>query len=89
VNFNLAVSNTGVANTPAFYVLIWLKQGSVFNQNVGVVFLAKRVRALRTGKSTTFRIRKSGINGDQAGTFLFVTDTANNVLASAEIPSPQ
>jgi len=88
VNFNLAVSNTGVANTPSFYVLIWLKQGSVFDQNVGVVFLAKRVKALKEGKSATFRIRKSSLNGDQAGTFLFVTDTANNVLASAEIPSP-
>jgi hypothetical protein len=88
VNFDLTVNNTGVANTSSFYVLIWLRQGSDFNPNVGVVFLAKRVRALKEGKSATFRIRKSRINGDQAGTFLFVTDTANNVLASAEIPSP-
>jgi hypothetical protein len=88
VNFNLVVSNTGVANTPAFYALIWLKQGSVFDRTVGVVFQAKRVRALKIGKSAKFRIRKSGISGDQAGTFLFVTDIANNVLASAEIPNP-
>ncbi len=88
VNFNLTVSNTGVANTPSFYALIWLKQGTNFNQNVGVAFLAKKVKALKEGKSAKFRIRKSGVSGDQAGTFLFVTDTANNVLASAEIPSP-
>ncbi len=88
VNFNLTVNNTGVANTSSFFVLIWLRQGSAFDPTVGVVFQAKRVRALKEGKSARFRIRKSGINGDQAGTFLFVTDTANNVLASAEIPSP-
>jgi Viral BACON domain len=89
VNFDLVVSNTGVANTPKFYVLIWLKQGSVFSPNVGVVFLAKRVNALKEGKLATFKIRKPSLNGDQAGTFLFVTDTDNNVLASVEIPSPQ
>ncbi len=89
VDFDLVVSNTGVANTPKFNVLIWLKQGSVFNRNVGVVFLEKRVNALKEDKSVTFKIKKSRINGDQAGTFLFATDIDNNVLASVEIPSPE
>jgi hypothetical protein len=89
VNFDLVVSNTGVANTPKSFVLFWLRQGSVFNPHAGVVFLARRVNPLKEGKSVTIKVRKPRLNGDQAGTFLFATDTANNVLTSIEIPSPQ
>jgi hypothetical protein len=89
VDFDLVVSNTGVENTPKFYVLFWLGQGSPFNPNVGTAFLVKNVNTLKENKSVTIKIKKSKINGDQAGTFFFATDTDNNVLASVEVPSSE
>ena len=89
VDFDLVVTNTGVENTPKFYVLLWLGQGSAFNPNVGIAFLAKKVNPLSEGKSITIKIKKSKLNGDQAGTFFFATDTDNNVLASVEVPSSE
>ncbi len=87
VDFDLVVTNTGVENTPKFYVLLWLGQGSAFNPNVGIAFLAKKVNPLSEGKSVTIKIKKSKLNGNQAGTFFFATDTDNNVLASVEVPN--
>jgi hypothetical protein len=88
IDFSLVISNTGVANTPKFDVLFWLGQSSAFSPNAGVAFLAKKVNILKEDKSVTIKIKKTKLNGDQAGTFLFATDTDNNVLASVEVPSP-
>jgi hypothetical protein len=89
VDFNLVVTNTGVENTPRFKMLVWLGQGSNFSPRAGIAFQEKKVNTLKDGKSVRFKVKKSQINGNQAGTFFYATDLDNNVLASVEIPSPQ
>jgi hypothetical protein len=88
VDFNLVVTNTGVQDTPRFTILFWLRQGPDFSPHVGIVFQAKKLKALKEGKSVTVKLKKTKLAGDQAGTFLYATDVDNNVLASVEIPSP-
>jgi len=88
VAFNLVVSNPGVTETPKFSVLLWLEQGSAFSPNVGVAPLAEKVKALRGDKTATIKV-KAKVVGDQAGTFIFATDTDTNVLAFVEVPSPE
>ena len=88
VAFDLVVSNTGVENTPKFSVLLWLGQGSAFNPNIGTALPAKNVKALKKGTSDTIKMKSKKLTGDQASTYIFATDTENNVLAFAEVPGP-
>jgi uncharacterized repeat protein (TIGR03803 family) len=88
IAFKLVVSNTGATKSPKFSVLLWLEQGCAFNPTVGPAPLAKKVKALKENKSATIKV-KAKVIGDQAGTFIFVTDPDNNVLASVEVPSPE
>jgi len=90
VAFDLVVSNTGVAATPKFSVLVWLGQDSTFNPNIGTVLPAKKIKALKKGsKPVTIKVKSKKLNGDQAGTFIFATDTDHNVLTFVEVPSPE
>jgi hypothetical protein len=84
VNINVVASNTGTENTSAFPVLLWAEQGSVFDADVGPLPLARKVKALKPGKSVAIR-QKAIFTNDQAGTFFHLTDTNLNVLASVPI----
>ncbi len=87
VAFDLVVSNVGATSNPKFSVLLWFEQGCTFNPTVGPAPLSKKVSALKEDKSDKIKV-KAKVNGDQAGTFVFATDTENNVLAFVEVPSP-
>jgi uncharacterized repeat protein (TIGR03803 family) len=87
VSFDLIASNTGVTNSPVFPVLFWGGQGSNFNPDTGALFLGKNVGALPENKIKTVTV-KAVFNGDQAGSFIFATDSNRNVLASVEVPTP-
>jgi uncharacterized repeat protein (TIGR03803 family) len=89
ITVDLVVTNTGATKSPKFSVLLWLEQGSAFNPSVGLAPLTKKLGALKAGKSVTIKIKSKKLNGDQAGTFIFATDTDNNVLASVEVPGPE
>jgi hypothetical protein len=82
INVNFVASNTGTENTKAFSVLLWAEEGDSFVDNG--VFLVKKVKALKAGKSATIR-QKAVFTNDQAGTFFYLTDTNLNVLASVPI----
>ncbi len=88
VAFNLVVSNTDAAKTPKFSVLLWFGQGGVFNPATGAPALTKKVSVIKGDKSVKFKIKSKKLTGNQAGTFIFATDTGNNVLAFTEVPSP-
>ena len=88
VRYNLVVSNTGLTNSPKFSVLLWPEQGSTFDPDVSSLPLTKKVKALKKDKSVTIKM-KGKFNGDQAGTFIFATDTNQTVLASVEVPTPE
>jgi hypothetical protein len=89
VAFDLDVRNTGATENRKSSVLLWLEQGCPFNPNAGPVPLVKKVRALKGDRSVTIKVRKSKLNGDQAGTFIFVTDADTNILASVTVPSSE
>jgi hypothetical protein len=90
VAFDLVVKNTGTTEARKSTVLLWLGQGSIFNPNATdtPAPLTKKLGALKAGKSETIKMKSKKLTGDQAGTFIFATDTQNNVLAFAEVPSP-
>jgi uncharacterized repeat protein (TIGR03803 family) len=89
ITVDLVVTNTGATKSPKFSVLLWLEQGSAFNPSVGLAPLTKKVNALKEGKSVTIKIKTKKLTGDLTGTFIFATDTSNNVLASVEVPVPE
>jgi len=89
VDCDLVVSNTGTTESPKFSVLLWFEQGGAFNPTGAAAPLTEKVKALKEGKSATIKIKESKLKGDQAGTFIFATDTDTNVLASVEVPSPE
>ncbi len=88
VKFSLVASNNGATNFPAFHVLLWMGQGSVFDPSVNPRPVARKVKALRENETVTIRLT-GRFNGNQAGSFLYATDTNNNVLASTQIPDPE
>ncbi len=87
-SFEMVASNNGATNFPAFHVLFWTSQGSVFDPSMNPRPVTKKVKALRENETTRIRLTLR-FNGNQAGTFLYATDTNNNVLASAQIPEPE
>jgi hypothetical protein len=87
VSFDLVASNNGATNSPAFQVLLWTGQGSVFDPSVNPWPVAKRVKALEKDKTAKIKLT-SGFNENQAGTSLYVTNTNNDVLAFVQIPNP-
>jgi hypothetical protein len=88
VKFSLVASNTGATNSSAFQVLFWPGQNSGFDPTINPWSVKKRVKALAVGKTTAIKLTGK-FNGNQAGTFVYVTDTNANVLASSVIPDPQ
>jgi hypothetical protein len=82
INVSFVASNTGTENTKAFSVLLWAEEGDSFVDNG--VFLVKKVKALKAGKSATIK-QKAVFTNDQAGAFFYLTDTNLNVLASVPI----
>ena len=88
VALDLIANNTGVTNSAAFSVLLWSDQGSSFNPNTGAAPFGERVGALEENKSSTIKV-KPKFTADQAGTFIFLTDTNQNVLSSIEVPAPE
>jgi hypothetical protein len=88
VSFALVASNAGGANSSAFPVLFWMGQGSTFDPTVNPWSVARRVTALKQNKSARIKL-SCRFTGDQTGTFIYATDTNNNVLASTAIPDPQ
>ena len=82
ISVNFVATNTGISNSPAFSVLLWAEEGDSFADNG--VFLAKKVKALKAGKSATIK-QKAVFTNDQAGTFFYLTDTNLNILASVPI----
>ncbi len=88
VSLDLIAQNTGVTNSTAFSVLLWVEQGSSFNPEAGSSPLTEKVKALREDGSEAVKVKvKFVVN--QAGTFIFATDTNRNVLASVEVPTPE
>ena len=86
VNLDLIVTNTGVTNTAPFSVLVWPGQGSSFIS--GTLSQIVKVAGLPENKAAAVKV-KDVFFGDQAGTFIFATDTNQNVLASVEVPTPE
>jgi uncharacterized repeat protein (TIGR03803 family) len=87
IAFDLVASNTGVTNSSAFSVLLWPQQGSSFNPGTGSSSQTEKVNGLLENKSEAVKVKDVFI-GDQAGTFIFLTDTNQNVLGSVEVPAP-
>ncbi len=88
VKFSLVASNTGGANSSALPILFWPGQGSVFDPSINPWPAVKRVKALGVNKTTVIK-QTEKLNGNQAGTYIYATDTNNNVLASSVIPDPE
>ena len=88
VAFNLAVGNGGTTQSPKSEVLLWLEQGSSFDPNSGLAPVVKAVKVLKADRFVTLKIKSQKLSGNQAGTFIFATDTDTNILAFAEVPSP-
>ena len=88
VALDLVAQNTGVTNTPAFSVLLWVEQGSSFNPEAGASSISEKVKALRENASRAVKVRVK-FNVSQAGSFIFATDTNRNVVASVEVPAPE
>ncbi|MGD0061111.1 MAG: S8 family serine peptidase [Verrucomicrobiia bacterium] len=86
VAVNLAVGNGGATESAKSEVLLWLEQGSSFDPNSGLAPVVKAVKVLKAGQSVTLKIKSQEFSGDQAGTFIFATDTHTNILAFAEVP---
>jgi hypothetical protein len=89
ITADLVVKNTGTMPTAKSSVLLWFGQSCNFNPSVGLATLTEKVKALKEGKSVTIKIKTKKLTGDEAGTFIFATDTGNNVLASVEVSSPE
>ena len=88
VSFDLVASNNGATESPAFPVRLWTGQGSVFDPRANPLPMRGKVKALE--KDQTAKIRRTlRFNGNQAGAFLYATDTNNNVLTSVQIPDSQ
>jgi len=88
VDFDLVIQNTGTTEYPKSSVLLWSGQGSTFNPNAGPSPLTEKVKALKGDKSNTIKVTRK-FEGYQTGTFIFATDTDNNILASVEVPAPE
>jgi hypothetical protein len=88
VKFTLVASNDGPTKSSAFQVLFWPGQGSVFDTSIRPWPALKKIKALAANKSTSIKLTGK-FTGNQAGTFIYVTDTSNNVLASTVIPAAQ
>jgi hypothetical protein len=80
----LVGTNFGVANSPAFSVLVWAGQGSNFDSSAGLPPATEKVKALKIDKLDKIKL-KDTFDGSQSGTFIFCTDTNNNVLASVPV----
>jgi len=89
ITVDLVVQNTGTTEAAKSSVLLWLDQGCTFNPSVGLPSLTEKVKALKTDKSVTIKVKTKKLVGDLAGTFIFATDADTNVLASVEVQSPE
>jgi hypothetical protein len=88
VKFSLVASNPGATTSSAFPILFWPGQSSVFSPSVNPWPAMKRVKALAENKSASIKFTGK-FTGNQAGTYIYATDTNNNVLASSVIPAPE
>jgi hypothetical protein len=90
VDFNLVVDNTGSSASEKSTVLLWLEQGSILNPHAtgAPAPLTEKLAALKAGKSKTIKFKSKKLTGSQTDTYIFATDTSNNILAVAEVPSP-
>jgi hypothetical protein len=87
VKVSLVASNTQSVKSPAFTVLLWPGQGSVFDPGSNLRPSIRKVRALGRDRSTSIKLTWR-FTGNQAGTAMYVTDTNTNVLTSAQVPDP-
>jgi hypothetical protein len=87
VTFTLVVRNNGAGKSPKTSILLWLAQDGTLNPTAGPIPLTKRVNALKPQKTAKIKV-KAKFHSDQTGTFIFVTDTSTNILASVEVPTP-
>jgi hypothetical protein len=88
VRFSLVASNTGSTKSFAFPVLLWTGQGSAFDSTVNPWPVTKKMKALVENKGAVMKLTAK-FNGSPSGTYIYATDTNNNVLASTAIPDPQ
>jgi len=84
LSLQLVAINLGVANSPAFDVLIWAGQGSNFDSSTGFSPATKKINALKINKLGTIKL-KDTFDSNQSGTFIYCTDTNNNVITSVQI----
>jgi hypothetical protein len=88
VKFSLIARNAGTAKSSSFPIMLWPGQSSVFDPTMSPWPVKKRVKALAQSKSASIKLTGK-FTGNQAGTFIYVTDTNYNVLASATVPDSQ
>jgi hypothetical protein len=81
LSLQLVATNFGVANSPAFSVLVWAGQGSNFDASAGLPPATEKVKALKIDKLDKIKL-KDTFDASQSGTFIFCTDTNNNILTS-------
>ncbi|HVM62953.1 MAG TPA: LamG domain-containing protein [Verrucomicrobiae bacterium] len=84
LSLQLTAANTGVTNSSLFDILIWLGQGSNFDSSAGLPPVTQVVKALKKSKVSKIKFKHT-FDASQSGTFIFCTDTNDNVLASARI----
>jgi len=84
LSLELDVTNLGITNSPAFNVLVWSGQGTNFDSGTGSPPATEKVKALKLNKTGKIKL-KDTFDTSQSGTFIFCTDTNNNVLASVPI----
>jgi hypothetical protein len=84
LSLQLMATNLGIINSPAFKVLVWAGQGSSLDSSAGFSPTTERVKALKIDKLDKIKL-KDTFDGSQSGTFIFCTDTNNNILTSVQV----
>lgn len=84
LSLQLSATNLGVTNSPLFNVLVWAGQGSNFDSSAGLPPATETIKALKVNKVDKIKL-KDTFDSSQSGTFIFCTDTNDNVLTSVQV----
>ena len=85
VKIGMEVTDSSVSKSISIPVLVWTKQGSTFNPSLNPPLKPTKIKAGTTAKPGKVTLNLK-LTGDISGTYVYITETNDTVLASIQLP---
>ncbi len=85
VKIGMEVTDSSASKSISIPVLVWTKQGSTFNPSLNPPLKPTKIKAGTTAKPGKVTLNLK-LTGDISGTYVYITETNDTVLASIQLP---